>query len=137
MGNLAQCEHRHLISLTSDKNADRNYLKYDCFGFRCRRLGCQKVPQLKMIKISTQMRVHELGIQKRCRGHCGGVVMEAILPINMNINNLITVLTSVKCSIEPKLCLETANVQSIKNKDQLLSDFLSEYDLDVLVLTET
>ena len=45
--------------------------------------------------------------------------------------------TSVKCSIEPELCLGTANVQLIKNKDQLLSDFLLEYDLDVLVLTET
>ena len=90
-----------------------------------------------MIKISTQMKVHELGIQRRHRGHHGCVVREPILPINMNLSNLITVLASVACNIESELCLETANVQSIKNKDQLLSDSQLEYDLDVLVLTET
>ena len=62
---------------------------------------------------------------------------KAILPINRNIQNLITVLTLVKCNTESELCLGTVNVQLIKNKDQLLSDFLSEHDLDVLVLTET
>ena len=91
-----------------------------------------------MIKISTQMRVHELAIQRRrSRGHHGGVVREAILPINRNITNLITVSTLVKCNTESELCLGTANVQLIKNKDHLFSDFLSEYDLDVLVLTQT
>ena len=92
---------------------------------------------MKLIKISTQMRVHELGIQrKRHRGHHGAVVREAILSIIMNINNLITVSTSVKCIIEPGLCLGTANVQLIKNKDQLLSDFLLEYDVVMFVLTK-
>ena len=138
MRNLVQFEHKHLISLTSGKSAEKNYLKYDCFESRCIGLRCQKVPQLKMIKISIQMRVCELGIQiRRCRGHHGCVVREAILPINMDINNLIIVLMSVKCNIESKLYLGTANVQSIKNKDQLLSDFLLDYHLDVLVLTET
>ena len=42
----------------------------------------------------------------------------------MNINNLITVSMSVKCNKEPKLHLGTAHVQLIKNKDQLLNDFL-------------
>ena len=79
-----------------------------------------KVPQLKMIKISAQMRVCELGIQRRrCRGHSGGVVREPILSITMNVNNMIT--TSIKCNIEPELCLGIANVQLIRNKDQLLS----------------
>ena len=33
------------------------------------KIEVSKVPQLKMIKISTQMRVRELGIQRRrCRG---------------------------------------------------------------------
>ena len=39
--------------------------------------------------------------------------------------------------MEPKLCLGTANIQSIKNKDQILSNFISEYDLIVHVFTET
>ena len=118
MGNLLQSEHKHLIALTLDRSGERNYLKYECLELRCIRSRCQKVPQLKMIKISTQMRVCELGIQRRRhRGHHGHVVREAILTINMNINNIITVATLVKCNIEPKLCLGTANVQSIKNKD--------------------
>ena len=116
MGNLEQFEHKCLLSLTLKKSAEKEYLKYDHLELRHIRLRCQKVPQLKMIKISTQIGVCELGIQRsRCRGHCGGVVREAILPINQNIMNLITVLTSVKCNIDPELCLGNANVQSIKN----------------------
>ena len=121
MENLEQLEHKHLLSLTLKKSAEKDYLKCDHLELRQIRSRCQKVPQLKMIKISTQIRVCELGIQRRrCRGHHGGVVREAIFPINRNITNLITVLTSVKCNIESELCLWNANVQSIKNKDQLL-----------------
>ena len=124
MGKWEQFECKHLLLLTLNKSADKDYLKYNCFELRQIRSSCQKVPQLKMIKISTQMRVHELGIQRRRHiGHCGGVVRQAILPINRNTTNLITVLTSVKCNIESELCLGAANVNQSRTKINYLVIF--------------
>ena len=65
IGNLEQFEHKHLLSLTLNKSAEKDYLKYTHLELRQIRSRCQKVPQLTMIKISTQMRVYELGIQRR------------------------------------------------------------------------
>ena len=96
---------------------------------------------LSIISPETINLIRKIRIQKRRnRGKRGGVkVHQAILSRkrSVNINNIIQCKPNCDMELRKNLGLTAINIQSIKNKDTNLLDYLVENKTDICIVTET
>ena len=138
IGILLQYSMEHLILLTLEVKSDKIRQVHGSFQLRWIWSEYQKVPELKIINSEVIKAISQLKIQcRRKRGKGGGKVTVDALPSN---GNLITVApTDSKCAkFETGLTIVfgTVYIQTIKNKELSSLWYLSESNLDILVVTE-
>ena len=98
-------------------------------------------PGYKVFNYKTCNNIRKLKLNRRgCRG---GLRMKSHLdiihPISPNKDNLISINTEPQEVIpnHHSLCICLANIQSVKNKQLILHQYLVENNIDLCVLTET
>ena len=107
-----------------------------------------KDPQRKSIPWPTLQCIRSLGIQRRrCRGRRGGVTKEAFKNSSYNVNNLLTLYTSIQNPFHLipnelkdsglNLKIGTGNLQSLKGKAITPHDYLIDSKTDICMVTET
>ena len=119
-----------------------NLQVYESSDLRSIRSMFNKNPGLRLLPPSTVLRIRSLKLhRKRKRGSRGEVVKDAVHSNNVSVN-----LKNCPCiKINPihpsrnllNIHLGTANASSIKNKLELVSDFLEKSKIDAFVITET
>ena len=96
--------------------------------FRFKKLSIDAIKEIRRLKLNCKRRRHRYTAQKRQAQHDHGK--------GPRLENL-TKIKRKGYKENTNIILGTINVQSIRNKDLQVSELLENYDLDILVLTET
>lgn len=93
----------------------------------------------KRLSFETIKTIRQLRLNKRKRGVRGGVKLfsDHLMAEESRENNLMILNTNKKISNGTKLTFATLNARSIKNKDELIHEYLDTNGVDIAVVTET
>ena len=130
-GSHYQCIHTHESGSLNNKNT----IAYSEHALRTIGRHVQQDQRLRMLPFGVISTVRSLGInhkpQKRNR-----TKRTEIKQTSSNSTNLINV-KRINLSRNGNLTIGTCNIQSVPKKELQVSDQISDYSLDLLVLTET
>ena len=114
-----------------------NVLCYDSRTLKQIYETAEQDTRYKILSFGTIRRVHELGINRK---KYRLIPRKPLTPQQgPNFNNLVHIKPQLirKASSTKLIKIATGNVQSLKNKEQLLLHQLIEQDIDIMVVTET